>query len=70
MLHEVLYPTAQYSRETVASAAVFTSGGPIALVASHRVVNERVGRLLPWVDVVASTLFVVVGVAFVVTALA
>ncbi|MGN7227910.1 LysE family translocator [Dietzia maris] len=42
----------------------------LALVASHRVVNERVGRLLPWVDVVASTLFVVVGVAFVVTALA
>ncbi|MDV6299199.1 LysE family translocator [Dietzia maris] len=44
--------------------------GGLALVASHRVVNERVGRLLPWVDVVASTLFVVVGVAFVVTALA
>lgn len=42
----------------------------LALVASHRVVNERVGRLLPGVDVVASTLFVVVGVAFVVTALA
>ncbi|WP_404850785.1 LysE family translocator [Dietzia kunjamensis] len=42
----------------------------LATVASHRVVNERVGRLLPWVDVVASTLFVVVGVAFVVTALA
>lgn len=44
--------------------------GGLALVASHRVLNERVGRLLPWVDVVASTLFVVVGVAFVVTALA
>ncbi|MFS4488498.1 LysE family translocator [Dietzia kunjamensis] len=44
--------------------------GGLALVASHRVVNERVGRLLPGVDVVASTLFVVVGVAFVVTALA
>ena len=44
--------------------------GGLALVASHRVVNERVGRLLPWVDLVASTLFVVVGVAFVVTALA
>lgn len=44
--------------------------GGLALLASHRVVNERVGRLLPWVDVVASTLFVVVGVAFVVTALA
>ncbi len=44
--------------------------GGLALLASHRVVNERVGRLLPGVDVVASTLFVVVGVAFVVTALA
>ena len=44
--------------------------GGVALVASHRVVNERVGRLLPWVDLVASTLFVVVGVAFVATALA
>lgn len=42
----------------------------LATVASHRVVNERVGRLLPWVDVVASSLFVVVGVAFVATALA
>ncbi|WP_295648017.1 LysE family translocator [uncultured Dietzia sp.] len=44
--------------------------GGLALVASHRVVNERVGRLLPWVDLVASVLFVGVGVAFVVAALA
>ncbi|UVE94125.1 LysE family translocator [Dietzia sp. B32] len=43
--------------------------GGLALVASHRVVNERVGRLLPVVDLVASGLFVVVGVAFVGTAL-
>lgn len=42
----------------------------IAVVASHRRVNERVGRLMPWVDVVASGLFVAVGVAFVVEALA
>lgn len=41
----------------------------LALVASHRVVNERVSRLLPWVDLVASALFVVVGVAFVIAAL-
>ena len=44
--------------------------GGLALVASHRVVNERVGRLLPWVDLVASAVFVGVGVAFVVAALA
>lgn len=44
--------------------------GGLAMVASHRVVNERVGRLLPWVDVVASTVFVAVGVAFAITALA
>lgn len=43
--------------------------GGLALVASHRVVNERVGRLLPRVDLVASGLFVVVGVAFVIDAL-
>ncbi|MDV8000175.1 LysE family translocator [Rhodococcus sp. IEGM 1408] len=42
----------------------------IAVAASHRRVNERVGRLMPWVDVVASGLFVVVGVAFVIEALA
>lgn len=42
----------------------------LAMVASHRAVNERVGRLLPWVDLVASALFVAVGVAFVITALA
>ena len=51
-------------------AVAFVWFGGLALVASHRVVNERVGRLLPWVDLVASTLFVVVGVAFVATALA
>ncbi|KAA0918211.1 LysE family translocator [Dietzia sp. ANT_WB102] len=44
--------------------------GGLALVASHRVVNERMGRLLPWIDVVASVLFVGVGVAFVIGALA
>lgn len=44
--------------------------GGLAVVASHRVVNERVGRLMPWVDLVASVLFVGVGVAFVVAALA
>ncbi|HJC61192.1 MAG TPA: LysE family translocator [Candidatus Dietzia intestinigallinarum] len=44
--------------------------GGLALIASHRTVNERVGRLLPWVDLVASALFVAVGVAFVVGALA
>lgn len=43
--------------------------GGLALIASHRVVNERVGRLLPWVDLVASGLFVGVGVAFVIGAL-
>ncbi|KZO60234.1 LysE family translocator [Dietzia cinnamea] len=41
----------------------------LAVVASHRAVNERVGRLLPWVDLVASALFVAVGVAFVIAAL-
>lgn len=41
----------------------------LAMVASHRAVNERVGRLLPWVDLVASALFVAVGVAFVIAAL-
>ena len=42
----------------------------LAMVASHRAVNERVGRLLPWVDLVASALFVAVGVAFVIGAVA
>lgn len=42
----------------------------LALAASHRVVGERVGRLLPWVDLGASVLFVGVGVAFVIGALA
>ena len=41
----------------------------LAMVASHRAVNERVGRLLPWVDLVASALFVAAGVAFVIAAL-
>lgn len=44
--------------------------GGLALIASHRTVNERVGRLLPWVDLVASGLFVAVGVAFVSAAFA
>lgn len=42
----------------------------LAMVASHRRVNERVGRVLPTVDVVVSGLFVAVGVAFVIEALA
>lgn len=42
----------------------------LAMVASHRAVNERVGRLLPWFDLVASALFVAVGVAFVISAVA
>ncbi|EYT64719.1 lysine transporter LysE [Dietzia sp. UCD-THP] len=41
----------------------------LAVAASHRLVNERVGRVLPTVDVVVSTLFVAVGVAFVIEAL-
>lgn len=40
------------------------------MIASHRAVNELLGRLVPWVDVVASALFVAVGVAFVIEALA
>ncbi|MGF0226234.1 LysE family translocator [Dietzia natronolimnaea] len=42
----------------------------LAVAASHRRVNERVGRVLPTVDVVVSALFVAVGVAFVIEALA
>lgn len=42
----------------------------IAVVASQRGVNERVSRVLPAVDVVVSTLFVAVGVAFVLDAAA
>ncbi|MET3860680.1 threonine efflux protein [Dietzia sp. 2505] len=42
----------------------------LAVAASHRRVNERVGRVLPTVDVVVSVLFVAVGVAFVIEALA
>ncbi|MFN3600128.1 MAG: LysE family translocator [Dietzia sp.] len=41
----------------------------LAVAASHRRVNERVGRILPTVDVVVSGLFVAVGVAFVIEAL-
>lgn len=41
----------------------------LAVAASHRRVNERVGRVLPTVDVVVSALFVAVGVAFVIEAL-
>ena len=40
-----------------------------AVAASHRSVNERLGRALPWVDLLASALFVAVGVAFVIDAL-
>lgn len=42
----------------------------LAVAASHRRVNERVGRVLPTVDVVVSVLFLAVGVAFVIEALA
>ncbi|WP_010539768.1 LysE family translocator [Dietzia alimentaria] len=42
----------------------------LATVASHRVINERVSGLLPGINLVASGLFVVVGVAFVIAALA
>lgn len=41
----------------------------LAVAASHRRVNERVGRMLPRVDLVAGGLFVAVGVAFVIEAL-
>ena len=50
-------------------AVAFAWFGGLALIASHRVVNERVGRLLPAVNLVASVLFVGVGVAFVIGAL-
>ena len=50
-------------------AVALTWFGGLALIASHRVVNERVGTLLPGVDFVASVLFVGVGVAFVIGAL-
>ena len=42
----------------------------LALVASHYVINERVSGLLPRINLVASGVFVVVGVAFVIGALA
>ena len=51
----------------IAVAAAWFCG--LAVLASHRVVNERLGRLLPWIDLGASALFVVVGVAFVIGAL-
>ena len=63
---------------TVAASAAIIAGlialelawfGGLAVVASHRVVNERVGRLLPWFDLAASVLFVGMGVAFVIGAL-
>ncbi|MFB9258938.1 LysE family translocator [Dietzia aerolata] len=63
---------------TVAASAAIIAGlialelawfGGLAVVASHRVVNERVGRLLPWFDLAASALFVGMGVAFVIGAL-
>lgn len=63
---------------TVAASAAIIAGlialelawfGGLALVASHRVINERVGRLLPWFDLAASVLFVGMGVAFVIGAL-
>lgn len=41
----------------------------LAVAASHRRINERVGRLMPLVDLLASGLFVAVGVAFVAEAL-
>ena len=51
-------------------AVALTWFGGLAMIASHRAVNELLGRLVPWVDVVASALFVAVGVAFVIEALA
>lgn len=63
---------------TVAASAAIIAGlialelawfGGLAVVASHRVINERVGRLLPWFDLAASVLFVGMGVAFVIGAL-
>lgn len=63
---------------TVAASAAIIAGlialelawfGGLAVVASHRVINERVGRLLPWFDLAASALFVGMGVAFVIGAL-
>ena len=63
---------------TVAASAAIIAGlialelawfGGLAVVASHRVINGRVGRLLPWFDLAASVLFVGMGVAFVIGAL-
>lgn len=51
----------------LAVALVWFAG--LAMVTSSRAVNIRVGRLLPWVDLVASALFVAVGVVFVIAAL-
>lgn len=52
----------------VAVALVWFCG--LAVAASHPRVHSRIGRWLPWIDVAVSVVFVVVGVAFVITALA
>lgn len=44
--------------------------GGLAVAASHPGVHARIGRWLPWVDLAVSGLFVAVGVAFVIAALA
>ena len=41
----------------------------LAVAASHPSVHARLGRALPWIDVVVSALFVVVGIAFVAAAI-
>ena len=41
----------------------------LAVAASHPSVHARLGRALPWIDVVVSALFVVVGIAFVTAAI-
>lgn len=41
----------------------------VAVAASHPSVNRRLGRAQPWVGLLASALFVAVGVAFVIAAL-
>lgn len=52
----------------VAVALIWFCG--LAVAASHPRVHSRIGRWLPWIDVVVSVMFVVLGVAFVITALA
>lgn len=42
----------------------------LAVAASHPLVHARIGRWMPWIDVTVSVVFVVLGVAFIVTSLA